>query len=161
MELGVPACATGRQMSEVPSGRRSTDVSLAKDEAWRTARSAQQAWAEALRMHELAPPDAGFRARLRSLADAARAMRDAHARALESGLAWRPIKDSEHARPPYELRAGTGRRGPAELWARFDAAVGQLNEAGGGDSLADVVAGYAAVSATADALADALEVAGE
>jgi hypothetical protein len=161
MHLGVSVGAGGRQMSEVPSERHSTDVSVAKDEAWREARSAQQAWAEAMRMHQLAPPDAGFRARLRSLADAARAMHDAHARALESGLAWRPIKDSEQARPPYELRAGTGRRGPAELWARFDAAVGQLNEAGGGDSLADVVAGYAAVSATADALADALEVAGE
>jgi hypothetical protein len=157
----VPVGASSRQMSEAPSERRSTDVSVAKDEAWRTARSAQQAWAEAMRRHELAPPDAGFRARLRSLADAAHVMRNAHARALESGLAWRPIKDSEHARPPDELRAGTGRRCPTELWARFDAAVAQLNEAGGGDSLADVVAGYAAVSETADALADALEVAGE
>jgi hypothetical protein len=148
-------------MSQAPSERRSTEVSVAKDEAWRRARSAQQAWAEAMRMHELAPPDAGFRARLRSLAGAARVMRDAHARALDSGLAWRPIKDSERARPPYELRADTGRRGPTELWARFDAAVAQLNEAGAGDSLADVVAGYAAVSETANALADALEVAGE
>ena len=88
-------------------------------------------------------------------------MRDAHARALESGLAWRPIKGSEQARPPYELRPGTGRRGPDKLWTRFDKAVAQLNEAGAGDSLADVVASYAAVSAAADALADALEAAGE
>jgi hypothetical protein len=148
-------------MSEVPSERTSTGGSVAKVDAWRTARSAQQAWAGAMRMHELAPPDAGFRDRLRSLADAASAMRDAHARALESGLAWRPIKGSEHARPPYELRPGTGRRGPDELWTRFDEAVAQLNEAGAGDSLADVVASYAAVSAAADALADALEAAGE
>ena len=146
-------------MSEVP--RRSTGRSVAKDEAWRTARSAQEAWAGAMRTHELAPPDAGFRDRLRSLADAAAAMRDAHARALEAGLAWRPIKGSAHARPPYELRRGTGRRGPDELWTRFDEAVAQLNAAGARDSLGDIVAGYAAVSEAARALADALEAAGE
>jgi len=88
-------------------------------------------------------------------------MRDAHAQALEAGLAWRPIKGSDRARPPYELRPGTGRRGPAELWTRFDEAVAQLNEASAKDSLADVVAGYAAVSAAARLLADVLEAAGE
>ena len=148
-------------MSEVPSERRGTGGAVAKDEAWRTARSAQEAWTGAMRTHALAPPDAGFRGRLRNLAEAASAMRDAHARALESGLAWRPIKGSEHARPPYELRPGTGRRGPDELWARFDEAVAQLNEAGARDNLADVVAGYTAVSETARALAEALQTAGE
>jgi hypothetical protein len=39
--------------------------------------------------------------------------------------------------------------------------VDQLNQAGAGDSLADVVAAYAAVSEAAGALADALEAAGE
>ena len=58
-------------------------------------------------------------------------------------------------------RPGTGRRGPEHLWARFDAAVDQLNEAGAGESLADVVAAYAAVSEAAGAVADALEAAGE
>ena len=72
-----------------------------------------------------------------------------------------PIKGSEHARPPHELRPGTGRRGPDELWTRFDEAVAQLNAAGAGDSLADVVAGYAAVSEAARALADALEAGGD
>jgi hypothetical protein len=80
---------------------------------------------------------------------------------LEAGLAWRPIKGAERARPPYELRPGTGRRGPKELWIRFDRAVANLNEAGASDRLADVVAGYAAVSEAARALADALESAGE
>ena len=63
-----------------------------------------------MRAHEQAPPDPGFRDRLRALAKAAASMRDAHARALQAGLAWRPIADSERARPPYELRPGTGRR---------------------------------------------------
>ena len=88
-------------------------------------------------------------------------MRDAHVRALEAGLAWRPVADSERARPPYELRPGTGRRGPAELWARFDAAVQQLNEAGAGDNLSDVVDAYAAVAEAASELSDALQAAGE
>jgi hypothetical protein len=88
-------------------------------------------------------------------------MRDAHARALDAGLAWRPVADSERARPPYELRPGTGRRGPAELWARFDAAVQRLNEAGAGDNLSDVVDAYAVVAQVAAELADALQRAGE
>jgi hypothetical protein len=148
-------------MSEAPSRRRAGDAAAAKEEAWGTVRSAQESWAGAMRTHQLAPPDAGFRDRLRNLSEAARAMRDAHAQALDAGLAWRPLKGSGHARPPYELRPGTGRRGPAELWTRFDEAVAGLNEAGAGDSLADVVAAYAAVSEAAGALADALEPAAE
>ena len=88
-------------------------------------------------------------------------MRDAHARALDAGLAWRPVPDSERARPPYELRPGTGRRGPHELWTRFDAAVQRLNQAGAGDELADVIDAYAAVAQAASELADALQAAGE
>jgi hypothetical protein len=133
----------------------------AKERAWTIVRDAQGLWASAMRAHELAPPDSGFRNRLRALSDAAGAMRDAHARALEAGLAWRPMEGSDRARPPYELRPGSGRRGSEELWARFDRAVHQLNTAGAGDSLADVVAAYAAVAQAAGALADALEASGE
>jgi hypothetical protein len=117
-----------------------------KEAAWDVVREAQASWAGAMRAHELAPPDPGFRARLRALSEAAAAMRDAHARALEAGLAWRPVAGSNRARPPYELRPGTGRRGPDELWTQFDAAVEQLNAAGGGDSVADVVAAEAGAS---------------
>ncbi|HEX6619822.1 MAG TPA: hypothetical protein VF024_09200, partial [Solirubrobacteraceae bacterium] len=98
---------------------------------------------------------------LRALSEAAAAMRDAHARALDAGLGWRPVADCERARPPYELRPGTGRRGPTDFWARFDAAVQQLNQAGAGDNLADVVDAYAAVAQAASQLADALQAAGE
>ena len=148
-------------MSEVPQQRASASATGAKEQTWIAVRDARSAWADATRAHEQAPPDAGFRARLRSLSDAAAAMRDAHARALDAGLAWRPVEGSERARPPYELRPGTGRRGPDGLWARFDAAVEQLNTAGAGDSLAEIVAAYAAVADAAAALADALEAAGE
>jgi hypothetical protein len=134
---------------------------VAKDAAWDAVRDAQASWAGVVRAHEMAPPDPGFGGRLRALSEAAAVMRDAHARALEAGLAWRPVAGSERARPPHELRPGTGRRGPDQLWTRFDAAVEQLNVTGGGDDLAEVVAAYSAVADAAHALADVLEAAGE
>ena len=148
-------------MSELPDERAGKPAEGAKEHAWTSVTEARASWSGAMRAHEQAPPDPGFRDRLRALADAAAAMRDAHARALEAGLAWRPIADSERARPPYELRPGTGRRGPTELWTRFDAAVQQLNQAGASDNLADVVDAYAAVAQAASQLADALQAAGE
>ena len=74
-------------MSEVPQPRREARAAGTKDHAWGAVREAQSAWAGAMRSHELAPPDAGFRDRLRALSAAADAMRATHARALEAGLA--------------------------------------------------------------------------
>jgi hypothetical protein len=145
---------------EASEGQNAPQVAP-KEAAWDAVRDAQASWAGAMRAHEQAPPDPGFRERLRALSESAAAMRDAHTRALEAGLAWKPLPGSERARPPYELRPGTGRRGPDELWARFDVAVEQLNVAGGGDSLAEVVAAYSAVADAARALAEALDSAGE
>jgi hypothetical protein len=146
---------------EASEHRGTSPAAAGKEAAWDGVREAQASWSGAMRAHELAPPDPEFRGRLRALAEAAAAMRDAHARALQAGLAWRPVAGSDRARPPYELRPGTGRRGPDDLWSRFDAAVEQLNVAGAGDSLAELVAGYAAVTDAANALADALEATGE
>jgi hypothetical protein len=148
-------------VSESPNERAEAPAEGAKEHAWTSVNDARAAWSGAMRAHEQAPPDPGFRDRLRALANAAAAMRDAHARALDAGLAWRPVADSERARPPYELRPGTGRRGPAELWNSFDTAVQQLNQAGASDNLSDVVDAYAAVAQAADELADALHAAGE
>jgi hypothetical protein len=148
-------------VSELPKERVGTPAEGAKEQVWTSVTDARASWSGAMRAHEEAPPDPGFRDRLRALAEAAAAMRDAHARALQAGLAWRPVAESERARPPYELRPGTGRRGPAELWARFDAAVRQLNQAGAGDNLGDVVDAYAVVAQAASELADALQAAGE
>ena len=143
------------------SEQQGTAEVAGKEAAWDAVRDAQASWAGAMRAHELAPPDPRFRGRLRALSEAAAAMRDAHARALDAGLAWRPVAGSNRARPPYELRPGTGRRGPEELWTRFDAAVERLNVAGAGDSLAEIVAAYSAVAEAAGALTEALEAAGE
>ena len=122
----------------------------------RAVRHASTAWAEAMRAHKLAPPDAGFAARLRVLAEAAEAEQVTWEHAHAAGLLWRPVPGAENAEPPYELRAGTGRRGPQEMWDRFDAAVSRLNHAIAGTSAADVADAFGEISAASVALADAV-----
>jgi hypothetical protein len=134
----------------------------AKEQAKAAVAEAQVEWKHALRAHRMAPPDPRFADRLRALADSAGRLRDAYSLALQAGgLSWRPVPGSEQARTPYELRPGTGRRGPEALWSDFDHAVQRLNEAGAGQSLAEVVAAYGAVSDASGALADALAPNGE
>ena len=122
----------------------------------RAVRHASSSWAEAMRAHKLAPPDAGFGARLRALAEAAEAEQVTWEHAHAAGLLWRPVPGAENAEPPYELRPGTGRRGPQELWDRFDAAVSRLNHAIAGTSSADVADAFGEIAAAAVALADAV-----
>jgi len=119
-------------------------------------RQASTEWAEAMRAHKLAPPDAGFAARLRTLAQAAEQEQAAWEQADAAGLLWRPIPGAESAQPPYELRPGTGRRGPDELWQRFDAAVADLNLVISGSNAAAVAAAFGEMAAAARALADAV-----
>jgi hypothetical protein len=120
----------------------------------RLVRHASASWAEAMRAHKLAPPDAGFAARLQALSEAAATEQVAWEKAHAAGLLWRPVAGAEQAEPPYELRAGTGRRGPEELWIRFDGAVMELNRAIGGTSAADVAAGFGAMAEAAAELAE-------
>lgn len=122
----------------------------------RAVRQASTAWAEAMRAHKLAPPDPGFAARLRALAEAAAAEQVTWEHAHAAGLLWRPVPGAEQAEPPYELRPGTGRRGPQPLWDRFDAAVRRLNQAIAGTSAADVADAFGEISAVAASLADAV-----
>ena len=117
---------------------------------------AMREWAEAMRAHALAPPDRDFALRLDALAQAAAAERDAWARAPQAGVGWRPIVGAESAEPPYELRPGTGRRGPAELWTRFDLAIARLNRAIAGPDATEVAESFGEVAATAGRLADAV-----
>lgn len=122
----------------------------------RAVRRASDGWAEAMRAHKLAPPDAGFAQRLRNLAEAATTEQTAWEHAHAAGLLWRPIPGAQSAAPPYELRPGTGRRGPAPLWDRFDAAVAALNVAITGSDAAAVADAFGELSAAATALADAV-----
>lgn len=122
----------------------------------RAVRQAGTDWAEAMRAHKLAPPDAAFAGRLRSLAGAAAREQVAWEHAHAQGLMWRPVPGAERAEPPYELRPGTGRRGPEELWARFDGAVAALNKAITGSSAADVADAFGELAEVAGELADAV-----
>jgi hypothetical protein len=117
---------------------------------------AQQRWREALEAHRTAPPDAGFSARLAALADAARAEAGACREAEANGFEWPPHRATE-SRPPYELQPGSGRRGPTELWHRFDGAVAELNRVAAGTDLLDLAEVYEVLAEIAAQLAQAVE----
>jgi hypothetical protein len=136
----------------------STGDALGRDQAqiMRAVRQAGGGWAEAMRAHKLAPPDAGFASRLHALADAAAGEQVAWEHAHASGLLWRPVPGAERAEPPYELRPGTGRRGPEKLWSDFDAAVAELNRAITGSNAATVADAFGELSEAAAALAEAV-----
>jgi hypothetical protein len=131
-----------------------------QDQIMRAVRYARDDWAAAMRAHKLAPPDAGFAGRLRTLADAAGREQVAWEHAHDAGLMWRPVPGAENAQPPYELRPGTGRRGPAGLWTRFDDAVATLNRAITGSDAAAVADAFGEMAEGANALADAVEAEG-
>jgi excisionase family DNA binding protein len=87
-------------------------------------------WRDAVRASATAPPDQGFPARLRAIAEAA--ARKASALVTldqEPGKWWRLQKGIPSLRLSYELRPGANRPGPSGLWTRFDAAVERLSEA--------------------------------
>jgi hypothetical protein len=128
-----------------------------RERAAQRLQQAKTAWGQAMTAHKMAPPDAGFASRLRSLALAAQAEREACEEADQAGLLWRPIPGAQGAQPPYELRRGTGRRGPAELWDRFDAAVQSLNHAIAGTNVVGVASSFGELASAAGALADAVE----
>ena len=117
---------------------------------------ASASWATAMRAHLLAPPDAGFAGRLRALSEAAATEQVAWEQADELGMMWRPVPGAENTAPPYELQPGTGRRGPTNLWARFDAAVATLNASIAGSSSANVAAAFGEMASATGALADAV-----
>jgi len=122
----------------------------------RAVRQAGNGWAEAMRAHKLAPPDPGFAERLSALAQAAATEQVAWEHANAAGFHWRPIPEAQGAEPPYELRPGTGRRGPEELWLRFDASVSALNSAITGSDAAAVADAFGELSEAAGQLADAV-----
>jgi hypothetical protein len=131
----------------------SDDTDIEAQDAFR---GAQEKWRRALEGHRKAPPDAGFSARIRELAEAARAEALACRAAHEAGFGWPPHRATS-SDPPYELRPGSGRRGPEDLWRRFDVAVSGLNRAATGTDLVDVADAYEELAGVADELATAVE----
>ena len=134
----------------------SDELDRQRAQIMRAVRHASDGWAEAMRAHKLAPPDAGFAQRLQALSEAAGAEQVAWEHAHGAGLLWRPVPDAEDAAPPYELRPVTGRRGPAELWERFDAAVAGLNRAITGSDAAKVADAFGEIAEAASALSEAV-----
>ncbi len=113
-------------------------------------------WAGAVQAHKQAPPDLGFAARLAALAEganeAARVCRVADA----AGFEWPPARKAD-SEPPYELRPGTGRRGPEELWRRFDQAITRLSTMAAGTDMLEVARAYEELSAIVGELAEAVD----
>jgi hypothetical protein len=133
-----------------------TDLDKERAQILHLIKHAGAGWAEAMKAHQMAPPDRGFAQRLQSLSEAAATEQLAWEQAHEAGLAWRPIPGAERSLPPYELRAGTGRRGPEELWLVFDAAVTNLNRAISGSDARAVAAAFSTMSQAAADLAEAV-----
>jgi excisionase family DNA binding protein len=158
---GNSARALWEHPSTAPSGMGeagATDTERQeKDEASRQLEAAARVWASAITAHQMAPPDPGFAGRLRALSRAAR-LEEAACRKLDAaGLLWMPLPGAEASQVPYELRPGTGRRGPEDLWTRFDGCVYQLNHAITGTSAGDVAAAFGAVAGAAEEVAEAIE----
>jgi hypothetical protein len=129
------------------------DLERERDRVIRLVRHASVSWAEAMRAHKLAPPDEGFAARLQKLSEAAAAEQLAWQQAHAAGMPWRPVPGADSSEPPYELRPGSGRRGPEDLWLRFDRAVTAMNRAIGGPNALEVANAFGAVSEAAAELA--------
>jgi hypothetical protein len=122
----------------------------------RLVRHASVSWAEAMRAHKLAPPDEGFAGRLQKLSEAATAEQLAWQQAHEAGMQWRPVPGAAEAEPPYELRRGSGRRGPEDLWLHFDSAVIDMNRTIGGTNALKVAAAFGAMADAAARLSQAV-----
>jgi hypothetical protein len=114
---------------------------------------ALDSWGEAVQAHRMAPPDDGFAERLAALAKAAGKLAQASYGAHEAG--YDSVPDPSPSEAPYELRPGTGRRGPEELWERFDQAVAQLQQANKGEDMLNVARAYDQLAGAAKSLADA------
>jgi len=118
-------------------------------------RAALDGWRGALEAHRLAPPDRDFAGRLAGLSQAAaeqaKACRDADA----AGFDWTPHRAAD-SRPPYELQPETGRRGPEDLWRRFDGAVDSLSAVATGRDILAVASAYEELANAAGDLAGAV-----
>ena len=112
-------------------------------------------WAGAVQAHRQAPPDKDFAERLATLAqgasDAVRVCRAADAQGFE----WPPARKAD-SEPPYELRPGTGRRGPEELWQRFDEATTRLGTVAAGTDMLEVARAYEQLAEIAGQLSHAV-----
>jgi len=114
--------------------------------------AADHTWRAALRQHRLAPPDVDFAPRLKDFADACESQEISCDYAAQEGLGWEPMPAATRL-PPPELRPDSGRRGPPELWAIFDAAWEALGKSLEGISLPAVARAFAELTTVSRQLA--------
>ena len=119
--------------------------------------SAGERWESALDAHALAPPDAGFPARLRALSIAASEQAAAFELAAEGGLGWRSRTINGEFSLAPELTPGRNRPGPPELWERFDAATAALAAALAGSSPKVLAEAFTELSEVSGLLASDLQ----
>jgi hypothetical protein len=112
-------------------------------------------WAGAVEAHKQAPPDLGFAARLAALAEGAKEAGRVCREADAAGFEWPPARKAD-SEPPYELRQGTGRRGPEALWQRFDQTITRLSTVAAGTDMLGVAHAYEALAAIATELSEAV-----
>jgi hypothetical protein len=117
--------------------------------------AADHTFRAALRQHRLAPPDDGFSRRLKDFADACESEQIACDYAAREGLGWEPMPAARRS-PPPELRPDSGRRGPSELWAKFDTAWEDLAKALEGISLPAVARAFDELAIVARELSSAV-----
>src|SRR5271165_4885322 len=113
-------------------------------------------WASAVQAHKQAPPDQNFASRRASLAQGASEAASVCRTADAAGFEWPPARKAD-SEPPYELRPGTGRRGPAELWQHFDQAITRLSTMAAGTDMLEVAGAYEDLAAIAEELAQAVQ----
>ncbi len=119
---------------------------------------ADERWGAALEASAEAPPDLGFAQRVRGIANAAEQEAAALRYADMVGLGKRPYAGGRNMWLSYELRPGArSRRGPRELWDRFDQAVADLGEAFEGVALSAVARAFGDLSEVARELAGEIE----
>jgi hypothetical protein len=119
--------------------------------------TAGESWEAALDAHALAPPDAGFPARLRALSNAAAEQASAFELAADGGLGWRPRTiESDFSLAP-ELTPGMTRPGPEELWRAFDDSVAALADALASSSPAQLAAAFSHLADASGELAGELQ----
>jgi len=119
-------------------------------------KSGMASWATAVEGHKQAPPDLGFAARLAALADGATEAARVCRLAAAAGFEWPPARKAD-SEPPYELRQGTGRRGPEALWARFDQTITRLSTVAAGTDMLEVANAYEELARIAGELAAAVQ----
>ncbi len=121
-----------------------------RHEALQHLRVADSRWTEAVRTFHAYPE------RLRRLAESAENQRKAFMFAEICGVKWQSRETGPGFHLAPELEA-PNRIGPADLWAKFDAAVKRFGKALAGDELLPIANAFGDMGQVATQIADALE----